>query len=252
MYHITIIGVDYSTDNRKTGLALGTWSNGKVTIGDVTIASEREPALKIIARWLTQHELVLLALDAPFGWPEAMGRELSSHSAGRPVEAKADEFFSRLTDRIVRDYIAKKPLEVGANLIARTAHSALRLLEDLRNNMHTEIPLAWDPNEIKQTSAIEVYPAATLIARNVKKSYSSENAGEERLNMVRQLGLSIEQQALRKLVEESPHAFDAVVCVMAASDFLQGSCIPVVDMAKAKKEGWIWVFQHSKEQGQRI
>jgi len=246
MHHITIIGVDYSTVNRKTGLALGTWGNGKVTIGDLTIASEREPAPKIIARWLNQHELALLALDAPLGWPEVMGRELSSHSAGRPIQAKADVFFSRLTDRVVRDCIAKKPLEVGANLIARTAHSALRLLEDLRNDMRTEIPLAWDPSEIKKTSAIEVYPAATLIARNIKKSYSSENAGEERLRMVRQLGLSIEQQASRKLIEESPHAFDAVVCVMAASDFLQESCIPVDDMAKAKKEGWIWVFQRSK------
>lgn len=248
MDHITIIGVDYSTDNRKTGLALGAWDNGKVKIADVTIASEREPAPKIIAKWLTQHGVVLLALDAPLGWPEPMGRELSSHSAGRPVQTKADEFFSRLTDRVVRDCIAKKPLEVGANLIARTTHSALRLLEDLRNDMHTEIPLVC---EIKKTGAIEVYPAATLIARNIK-SRSNENAGEERLNMVRQLGLSIEQQALRKLVEESPHAFDAVVCITAASDFLQGSCIPVDDMAKAKKEGWIWVFQRSKMQGQRI
>ena len=141
MDHITIIGVDYSTISRKTGLALGTWDNGKVKIVDVTIASEREPAPKIIARWLTQHGVVLLALDAPLGWPEPMGRELSSHSAGRPVQTKADEFISRLTGRVVRECIAKKPLEVGANLIARTTHSALRLLEDLRNDMHTEIPL---------------------------------------------------------------------------------------------------------------
>lgn len=34
---------------------------------------------------------------------------------------------------------------------------------------------------------------------------------------------------------------DAVVCLLAAADFLAGACPPPEHLDRARKEGWIWV-----------
>lgn len=244
-----IIGIDYATDVRKTGLALGSFQNNIIAIEDVKLGSKNEPPVEIILGWLHRSQLALLALDAPLGWPSALGQALSKHSAGRPVEAKAEYLFSRLTDHMVEENIGKRPLEVGANLIARTAYSALELLQELREKTGLEIPLAWQPGGIRGTSAIEVYPAATLTARNIRAtSYKDKGAGKDRVEILKQLDLYVEKQESRRKLEESPDALDAVICVVAASDFLLERCIPVSDMEKAQKEGWIWVQQPKTKQ----
>ena len=62
-------------------------------------------------------------------------------------------------------------------MIARTAHASLGLLQTLRIELDAEIPLAWS-SELRDTmSIIEVYPAATIIARGFgKKNYHSEKS----------------------------------------------------------------------------
>jgi hypothetical protein len=52
--------------------------------------------------------------------------------------------------------------EVGANLIARTAHAALKLLDDLIQVTELAIPLAWEQGRVRETCAIEVYPSRFL------------------------------------------------------------------------------------------
>jgi len=244
---VIIIGIDYSTDYVKTGLALGSFENNKIVIEDVEVGSKNELPAKIILKWLNRNQVALLALDAPLGWPSALGQALSKHAAARPVEAESDYLFSRETDHIVEKKIGKRPLEVGANLIARTAHSALKLLQELRDKTGLQIPLAWE-SEIRETSAIEVYPAATLKAWDIKPlNYKNKTAGKYRVNILKQLDLHVDNRELRKKLEESPDALDAIICVVAASDFLLGNCIPVSDMEKAQKEGWIWVRQPKAE-----
>jgi hypothetical protein len=39
-------------------------------------------------------------------------------------------------------------------------------------------------------------------------------------------------------------AFDAVVCLLAGKDFLQGEVYPPADPDQARQEGWIWVKNH--------
>jgi len=239
-----IIGIDYSTAFRKTGLALGSFENNQVTINEVKLGSNNEPPIEIVLKWLHKGQPTLLAVDAPLGWPSALGQSLSNHSAGTPVKARDDCLFSRLTDHIVEDKIGKKPLEVGANLIARTAYSALKLLQELRDKTGLEIPLAWQPGKIREVNVIEVYPAATLKARGIGAvSYKDKDAEGKRLNILRQLDLYVKKSESQKNLENSPDAFDAVICVVAASDFLLERCIPVSDIEKARKEGWIWVQQ---------
>lgn len=111
---------------------------------------------------------VLLALDAPLGWPEELGRSLLQHRAGDPIESEPNRLFKRKTDAEIFRRLHKRPLEVGANLIARTAHAALGLLNNVRRLTGHDIPLAWDPTNLGRIAAIEVYPAATLLARGFK------------------------------------------------------------------------------------
>jgi predicted nuclease with RNAse H fold len=141
--------------------------------------------------------------------------------------------FSRLTDREIKNRLGKKPLEVGADRIARTALAALNLLEDIREATGRAIPLAWTQEEIKETKpwqAIEVYPAATRLAHGTDGKGGSLEGLED----------LIDCSAISEIEEQTPDAIDAIVCTLAAADFLLGRAVRPEDMQTAKIEGWIW------------
>ena len=142
-----LLGIDCSSSPKKTGLALGEARGGEIHILRCTTGSKRMPPAMIAFEWLKGYEDVIIALDAPLGWPKALGSNLSLHKAGMPLKVNADNLFSRETDREIRQRLGKKPLEVGANLIARTAVAALSLLGELRRSTGRKIPLAWAPVE---------------------------------------------------------------------------------------------------------
>ena len=81
-----------------------------------------------------------------------------------------DHLFSRHTDRVVRARTGKRPLEVGADRIARAALRAVKVLGELRAETSLSLPLALTPGMPEEPSAIEVYPAATLLARGLASS----------------------------------------------------------------------------------
>ena len=156
-----------------------------------------------------------------------------------------DQIFRRRTDDAVFENFGKRPLDVGSNLIARTAHSAISLLGRLRRQIDDPIPLAWEPEIGDSIQAIEVYPAATL--RALRLSDTGYKGGKEE-------ALSARGSILRSLVgevsisaplvercRESDHVLDAVLCAVAGFDFLGGPAIPPNDLALAQREGWIWV-----------
>ena len=237
-----VIGVDCATVAEKTGLALAEYEAGRLSVRDVVLGTRERPAATIISGWLQDAaEPALLALDAPLGWPEAMGRVLVGHAAGEPIEEASNEFFRRETDRHIQRTLHKTPLDVGADRIARTAHAALELLGSLRDKLALPIPLAWGL-PLVGVSAIEVYPAATLHAYGFRSSgyKRSENTAERRDLLVSLAGL-LDIGADRKLLERSADALDAVVCTLAAKDFLEGRAVPPEDLALAQREGWIWV-----------
>ncbi len=230
---MNIIGIDCATKQSKIGLALSSFKSGKATVQDVKAGSDIKPALAIVQDWLTETQPTLLAIDAPLGWPIELGRTLHSHKAGEWIDVDRDILFSRYTDREVYRRLNKKPLEVGANLIARTAHAALQLLGELRKETKLAIPLAWAPSYVTETCAIEVYPAATLKTMGIE--YRS------RLSAIRDddcLSIDVAEENLK-----NEHVIDAVVCVLAAVDFLIGKCeLPNrSEKELVEKEGWIWV-----------
>ena len=230
---VDLIGIDCATQPNKVGLALAQWDGAVVRIQDCRTGSAADPPAAIVSRWLQHTDTALLALDAPLGWPLALAQTLTGHQAGAGMGAAAHALFRRRTDDAIHQRFRKRPLEVGANFISRTAVAALALLEELRDEHSHPIPLAWNPAELERVSAIEVYPAATRLA------HGSEGRGGSLEGLEQALDLT----ALGGRLPASADAVDALVCVVAAADFLQGRAPGPEDLALAQHEGWIWTAE---------
>ncbi len=230
---VALIGIDCATQPGKVGLALGELDHGVVRVSACRTGSPSEEPAWIVRGWLEHCGTALLALDAPLGWPRAMGASLHRHQAGEGMGAAAHELFRRQTDDAICQRFRKRPLEVGANFISRTAVAALNLLEQLRFATGAVIPLAWSPADLTQTAAIEVYPAATRLAHGSK----AKGGSIEGLEPLLDLG------ALDGGLPASADAIDALVCLIAAADFLEGRARPPRDLAAAQQEGWIWTAE---------
>ncbi|MDD4874364.1 MAG: DUF429 domain-containing protein [Dehalococcoidales bacterium] len=232
---INIIGIDCATQENKTGLALGSLVNGKLVISEVTCGSKNSTSLSIITQWLSKSDIALIAMDSPLGWPSQLGQELDAHKAGMIFKIEANDMFSRATDLKVLKVLRKKPMEVGADKIARTAHRALKLLHEIQSTTGHAIPLAWS-NDIHETSAIEVYPAATLKSYGIDTAdYKKEAKREKWHKIANRLPFEVPKEDIT-----SADKLDAVICLLAAKDFLDGHCLKPDNIELAKKEGWIW------------
>lgn len=241
----TVIGIDAATQARNVGLARGVATAARVEIEEALTPSSNEEASETIAGWCRGETLI--AIDAPLGWPRGMGRALASHRAGDAIDAPAHAVFRRRTDDRVHEVFGKRPLDVGSNLIARTAHAALALLAGVRRRTGQPIPVAWAPSESERVRAIEVYPAATLRARGLSdRDYKGRGRAEgmRRAGLLEALGgeLACDRRS-RDAAEETDHVLDAMLCVLAGRDFLADRAIrpDQEEEERARHEGWIWV-----------
>jgi hypothetical protein len=241
-----IIGIDCATDDRRIGVALGALldqGDKRIVVNEVQLCSRERSAAAVVADWLRNlPDGALLALDAPLGWPDALARALSSHMAGESIAHDPATLFRRTTDRWVAKHIGITPLDVGADRIARTAHAALSLLGDLSPH-GSRIPLAWEPNGIG-VRAIEVYPAATLKAKGWRyRGYKKPGQHEQRDEMIDEVQRVANLGTFVKILGDQPDALDAVICLLAGVDFIEGSAAGPAEGMKAiaHREGWIWV-----------
>jgi len=242
---ITIIGIDCAVQDKNVGLALASFDGREAHIDQVAVGLKEGAVVDIVADWISHHPPALLALDAPLGWPKGLRQGLRGHKAGKPIRLEPNDMFRRETDKEVKRRTNKQPLDVGADRIARTAHAALGLLHKLRARTGQDIPLAWKPSMISRTCAIEVYPAATLRAHEIKaQGYKQKDARNARQSLLGQLkgklSLPSDPTSL-KYLQSNVDALDATICVLAGVDFLRGEVYEPPDLKLAKKEGWIWV-----------
>jgi len=248
----TIIGIDFATQPRDIGLALGHFNERTTTILRVTTRLKTmDDVVNTTVGWMPSGGQTLIALDAPLGWPKEMSSALVGHKAGEQLGTTANSMFHRETDSVVRDLTGRLPLEVGANLIARTAHAALEFLRQVEDRTHQPIRLAWNPPSRFGLLVIEVYPAATMHAHRIhlvgKPSYKKGKGGwqgvlgtiVERLQEGKELRLPDDVKDF--IVNDD--ALDAMICVLAGVDFLQENAVPPRDdqLETARREGWIWV-----------
>ena len=238
-----IVGIDCATQPANTGLALATLDGGRLTVHAARVARHAADAAEAAADWLGRAPAGVLALDAPLGWPAPMADALGPHRAGDPLAPTADQMFNRETDRVVRRRLGKKPLEVGADRIARTALAALATLDDVRRRVPVE--MGWAPGAVSGVHAIEVYPAATLLGRGLSvRGYKRAGADGLRAGLFDALDLQADD-GVRAAAEAVDHVLDAVICCVAAADYALGRVLTPagagVAPARARREGWIWV-----------
>jgi len=240
---VQIIGIDCATQPNKIGVAIGEFHSDQLSLDTVFPKfSGWQDLLDCLTTYVHDNPSTLLALDAPLGWPESMGMFLQDHQVGEHIPFEKPRFFSRHTDRFIREKFKHNPLEVGADRIARTAHAALDLLHNLRDKTGLRIPMAWERNTIDTTMAIEVYPAATLLTRRLNtRGYKKPASFIAREKLFSRFYKEISLDVSTEQVVETSHGFDAAICTMAALYFLRGECYVPEDEAHAKKEGWIWV-----------
>lgn len=233
---VTIVGVDCATDPKKVGLALAHFRAEKPVIESARCASKESGPSSIVAEWLRGVDRGLIALDAPLGWPSALSEALQQHYAGAPLPLTANQMFRRLTDDEICRRLSKRPMDVGADRIARTARSALQFLDELNRTIGPGIELVWSADFRARIGAIEVYPAATRISLGAPCGPGSLKGLARRID----LG--------RCRAPQSKDARDAIVCALAGAEFLSGRATPPrSDQERAaRREGWIWVGDRVK------
>lgn len=237
-----IVGLDVATDPKKRFISLAKYNGNSLSLVWVSDGNDQPKLTDDVIHALRSGDKVLFALDAPLGWPASLGQELASHSAGSRLKYTPDEMFRRSTDRFIKEKINKQPLDVGADRIARTAYAALKIINELSAEIQVPILLAWSA-DIEKIGAIEVYPAATLIAHGRSASgYKGPDGRTARESILTWLAKSAEMSTeLQTLLVSNDNALDSAICALAGQDFLLGNCYEPIDLALAKKEGWIWV-----------
>lgn len=238
---VRVLAVDCATRAKRVGLAAGWWSgpDDKLVIEEVV----RGDDVVDMARWLAERcqGRVVLGLDAPLGWPAPLSERLRDHRAGGPFVGEANDIFRRTTDRFVHAAVGKLPLDVGADRIARTAHSALELLQRVREVTGRDFPLPLSP-ESDGDAAIETYPGGTLHAGPWNaRGYKGRNGAEVRARLLEQLDDLITFDCETGPLVDEDDLFDAAIAALGAADFLEGRCFEPQDAALARLEGWIWV-----------
>jgi len=237
-----IIGIDCATRPQRVGIALAELQHSRPCIVEAEMGTASGSIAERVAGWIGKTATALLAIDAPLGWPANLGRTLASHRAGEAVHELSDRLFLRETDHVIQRKLGKRPLEVGADRIARTAVAALSLLDDLRTRLDEPIPLAWGSSSTERVSAIEVYPAGTLRAHGLDApGYKKPLAIETRRRLLERLSERLDIAEDRTVLESQVDVLDAVLCVLAGWDYLGGAALEPEDRALAEKEGWIWV-----------
>lgn len=91
----TIVGIDCATQNKKVGLAQGKWDGTAVSLEAITVGQTGQSIAHRVNEWLPADNQTLLALDAPLGWPQQLGRQLAAHQAGGALTEPANRLFRR-------------------------------------------------------------------------------------------------------------------------------------------------------------
>jgi hypothetical protein len=109
--------------------------------------------------------------------------------------------------------------------------------------------LVWK-NDFEKIGMIEVYPKATLAANFNKKDFEGykgkDPAKQENRRRLYDRLKAIYHFECDLAYCDNEHIFDALLCCLAAADFLSGVAIGPSELTDdIKREGWIWVKRKS-------
>lgn len=241
------LGIDLAAQPENTATCCVEWSGEVPTIGAITLGKgcADEPLVEMIKGVV--HRGGTVGIDAPFGWPDAFVDQLVEYrehgrwSTGKPREGLC----WRATDAHLK---AEKihPLSVSTDRIGVVAMRCAHLLTLL-----AEAGIARDP---LGRQVVEVYPGGALRRWGLDPSGYKQRA-EAREALMRQLPLAtvVADAGLRESAVATDHAFDALVSALVARDVTLGRAegpTPPVDVARLRREGWIWMPGRQSDLGE--
>lgn len=237
-------GVDLAADPRRTAWCAIDWATGAVELSDGPVDDEAIVALATRAQ--------LSGWDVPLGWPDAFVEAIGEHHDGPgfgkgvfnagPDARRLMRY--RLTDRRFAEASdpVRWPLSVSTDLIGVPALRAAALQRRL-----VDQGLVVDRAGTGGVVA-ETYPAGTLAAWGwPSRGYKGTAGRERRIDLVERLSNALPalsfSTGVREAMVASDDRLDALICALVARAVAtgRGSPPPTVDLAVARREGWIHI-----------
>ena len=228
------LGIDLASRPRDTAACVLRFSGGEAHIQTLAKNLDDDDLLDLAA------ETDVIAIDAPFGWPEEFVELVTAHHAGRPCAPDwedADvrrELRLRRTDRWVwaRGFSGRPPLSVSTDLIAMPALRCTGLLGRLGVTDRTG------------GRVVEAYPAAALaVWTGVSGGYKGKSGASRRAELAAALEAEAPWLTVPPEAVEDDDNLDAMVTALIGRAHALGRTHPVPDQyqREALREGWIAV-----------
>jgi len=235
------LGIDLSTDPKKTGVCAIEWTEAGPRLRDVRGPWSDAALLDLI------EQADVVGVDVPLGWPEAFVAAVSGWNRGKtwpgpygPTTRAA--LCYRATDRWLKLEHGLQPLSVAADRLGATAMRAAGLLSAL-DQRGIEVDRSGEFGKV-----VEVYPAAALSRWGLQfKGYKGigDSARTARERMTDQVSAAARlplDDRERQLLVDVDHEFDALISALVAraSRLPGGTIAPDSEQRRsAVHEGWI-------------
>ena len=243
MSKVLLVGIDCAVASKNTGLCRAIYSDSRVHVLEGVSGAEACPA-EIASAWIGESQTLILGLDAPLGWPVALGDSLRFHKAAGPLAPDANSLFRRCTDDFTTRVIGKRPMDVGADRIARTAKAALDLLGEIRRILNRPILPGWMPGNVQDDAVLETYPAAFLKAHGLPfQAYKKSSQRPVREEILAGLKGHMVLECSEEPFLDDADILDALLCTLVSAAYLSGKVHkpPPEKEEIISREGWIWL-----------
>jgi predicted nuclease with RNAse H fold len=230
------LGIDLAAQPAGTAACLVRWS--QTTAEALTLARDLDDD----ALTRLRHGVGVVAIDAPFAWPEGLSAALAMWSAERRwPEVTPQQLRYRVTDLEVQRQTGIWPLSASADRIGVCAWRCAALLS------------AWGVSDLAGgDGVIEAYPAAALRcwglpfrgykARSAPAAARSARARAEIIAALRRRCLWLQlAPAQWTACQDSHDLLDALICALISRAAHVGAVTaPAAGQARAaEREGWI-------------
>ncbi len=230
---VTTVGIDLAAQPEHTALCALDWRSDCAVVRELRLGADDD---ELVAAC---RSAACTAIDAPFGWPRALVRNLAAweRNASWP-SAPSRELRYRATDLHVQEVTGLWPLSPSADRIGVCAWRCAALLAALGVT-----------DRLGGDGVVEAYPAAALKAWQLPhRGYKSRRgrnpataalAGALRARTAKWLVLDERQW---ELCGDQHDALDSLVCALVARASMRGRVLPPPARTEdVVAEGWIQV-----------
>lgn len=229
------VGVDLSSRPERTAACVISWDGVRPSLELLGPPLDDDALIGLCHR----SGVVKVAIDAPFGWPDAFVAAVVGWSADGVWSCEADARpVYRATDEHVRDTVGLVPLAVTADRIAHAAFRCAEILSQLAPG---------GPDRTGGGLVAEVYPAAALKRWGLPyRGYKDKTAQSAAIRETIVDGLSrrwprLSLAGARASLVANDHLLDALICAVLAGAIVEGETEPIPPELRdgGGREGWI-------------